>query len=302
MSHEHHHHHVQNSTEINRAFIIGIVLNSVFVLIEAVAGFATNSLGLLTDAGHNLSDVASLLLALLAIRLTKVKSNKKFTYGYRKTTILAALFNAVLLLIAIGSIGWEAIQRLSHPEIVQSKTVAYVAGIGIVINAVTAYFFFHNKEKDLNVKGAYLHLAADALVSMGVVVAAIVMLYTNWYWLDSVISFVIIIVIFFSTWGLLKETIRLSVDGVPANIDIDEIRERVVKMQGVTDVHHIHAWGLSTNTNALTAHIVLDENMTLEKMDVLKGKIKHELEHLNIHHATLEFEQVNHCADDENQI
>jgi cobalt-zinc-cadmium efflux system protein len=302
MSHEHHHHHVQNSTEINRAFIIGIVLNSVFVLIEAVAGFATNSLGLLTDAGHNLSDVASLLLALLAIRLTKVKSNKKFTYGYRKTTILAALFNAVLLLIAIGSIGWEAIQRLSHPEIVQSKTVAYVAGIGIVINAVTAYFFFHNKEKDLNVKGAYLHLAADALVSMGVVVAAIVMLYTNWYWLDSVISFVIIIVIFFSTWGLLKETIRLSVDGVPANIDIDEIRERVVKMQGVTDVHHIHAWGLSTNTNALTAHIVLDENMTLEKMDVLKRKIKHDLEHLNIHHATLEFEQVNHCADDENQI
>ncbi|MFN7118218.1 MAG: cation diffusion facilitator family transporter [Saprospiraceae bacterium] len=286
----HHHHHTAELTNVSRAFLIGIVLNSLFVLIEFGAGFYWNSLALISDAGHNLSDVASLILALLAFRLAKVKSSKTFTYGYRKTTILASLTNAVILLIAIGSIAWESIERLQNPQVVAGNSIAIVAGIGIVINSVSAFLFFRDKDHDLNVKGAYLHLAADALVSLGVVVAGIVISFTQWFWLDTVVSLAIVVVIFFSTWGLLKESVILSLEGVPSGIDLQEVKQHILKIAGVKDVHHVHIWALSTTENALTAHIVTDSSIDWQSIATMKHKIKHELEHLNIQHATLEVE------------
>ena len=291
MAHEHNHaHHAPTLTNLNRAFIIGITLNALFVILEAAAGFITDSLGLLTDAGHNLSDVASLALALLAFKLAKVKASETYTFGYQKTTILVALLNAVILLIAIGSIGWEAAQRFFNPEPLQGKTIAIVAGIGILVNSITAFLFFKDKEHDLNVKGAYLHLAADALVSLGVVIAGVVIYFTNWFWLDSLISFVIIIVIFWSTWGLLKDTLRLSLDGVPKNVDYQKVQETIAALPAVERVHHIHIWALSTTQNAFTGHIVVNESLSLPELKQLKDQIKHELEHLNLKHVTLEIE------------
>jgi cobalt-zinc-cadmium efflux system protein len=288
--HHHGHHHTPKLRNLNRAFIAGIVLNLLFVIIEVIAGFYTDSLGLLTDAGHNLSDVASLALALLAYKLAKIKASETYTYGYQKTTILAALANAVILLIAIGSIGWEAVQRIYHPEPVHGKVVALVAGAGILINSVSAFFFFKDKEHDLNVKGAYLHLMADALVSLGVVLAGLAIMYTQWYWLDTLVSFVIIIVIFWSTWRLLKETIRLSLDGVPGNVDLPEIQAAIKKIPGIKSIHHLHIWALSTTQNALTAHVVLALESEPEKIKQAKDQVKHALAHLNIQHVTLETE------------
>jgi cobalt-zinc-cadmium efflux system protein len=275
---------------INQAFQIGIVLNLLFVIVEASVGFWSKSLALLTDAGHNLSDVASLALALLAFRLAKVKPTQTFTYGYRKTTVLVALANAVILLIAIGGIGYEAVMRLLSPQPVAGRSVAIVAGIGIVINTLTALLFFRNKDKDLNVKGAYLHLAADALVSVGVVIAGIAMLLTQWYWLDSVISFVVIAVILASTWGLLRDSVILSLDGVPNGINLQEIEAKALQIKGVERIHHIHVWAISTTENALTAHLVLAENTDLKAADQIKHTLRHELEHLNVQHATFETE------------
>jgi cobalt-zinc-cadmium efflux system protein len=290
MAEHHHHDHTPKLTKLNQAFIAGIVLNALFVIVEAAAGFYTDSLGLLTDAGHNLSDVASLALALLAFKLAKVKPTATFTYGYQKTTILVALLNAVILLIAIGGIGWEAVQRIFHPEPTQGKTIAIVAGIGIVINSITAFLFFKDKEHDLNVKGAYLHLAADAIVSVGVVIAGIAIYYTNWFWLDSAISFLIMIVIFISTWRLLKDTLRLSLDGVPNNVHYPEVVEAITKLPEVTDVHHIHIWAISTTQNALTAHLVLNADSNTQTIKQVKDQLKHDLAHLNIQHITLETE------------
>ena len=290
MSHHHHHEHTPQLHNLNRAFLIGIGLNALFVIVEAVAGFYTDSLSLLTDAGHNLSDVASLALALLAYKLAKLKATETFTYGYQKTTILVALANAVILLIAIGGIGYEAVQRLFHPEPVSGNIVAWVAAIGIVINGITAMLFFRDKEKDLNLKGAYLHLAADALVSLGVVVAGIVIYFTGWFWLDSVISFVIMLVIFFGTWHLLKDSLRLSLDGVPRNIDFPKVKAILAGIDGVKAVHHIHIWAISTTQNALTAHLVIEKNTDPEIIKKAKDKLKHELSHQNIQHITLETE------------
>ncbi len=290
MSEHHQHDLTPTFTNLNRAFIIGIILNAVFVVVEAAAGFYTGSLALLTDAGHNLSDVASLALALLAFKLAKVKPTKNYTYGLQKTTILVALANAVILLIAIGSIGWEAAHRLFNPEPTPGKTIAIVAGIGLVINSVTAYLFFKDKEHDLNVKGAYLHLAADALVSLGVVVAGILIYFTNWFWLDSVISFVIILVIFFSTWRLLKDTLRLSLDGVPKNIDAAAVQKAIGQLPMIQEVHHIHIWAISTTRNALTAHLVLQQETRPEKIITIKEAVKNLLKPLNIQHVTLETE------------
>ncbi len=288
-AHTHDHSHVPVGN-INQAFQIGIVLNLLFVIVEASVGFWSKSLALLTDAGHNLSDVASLALALLAFRLAKVKPTQTFTYGYRKTTVLVALANAVILLIAIGGIGYEAVMRLLSPQPVAGRSVAIVAGIGIVINTLTALLFFRNKDKDLNVKGAYLHLAADALVSVGVVIAGIAMLLTQWYWLDSVISFVVIAVILASTWGLLRDSVILSLDGVPNGINLQEIEAKALQIKGVERIHHIHVWAISTTENALTAHLVLAENTDLKAADQIKHTLRHELEHLNVQHATFETE------------
>jgi cobalt-zinc-cadmium efflux system protein len=294
-----HHHHAPQASQLNRAFTIGIVLNLLFVVIEAIAGIYSHSLALLTDAGHNLSDVATLALALLAFRLAKVKSSTTYTYGFQKTTILVALANAVILLVAIGSIGWEAARRLLHPQPLPGNIIAIVAAVGIVINTITALLFFRDKDKDLNVRGAYLHLAADAAVSVGVVASGIIIIYTSWYWLDSIISFVIMIVIFIGTWKLLKDTVRLSLDGVPHNVNVEEIRKAAKDIPGVQDIHHIHIWAMSTTNNALTAHIVVAENNTLADTEKIKLEFKHFLQHQNIQHVTLEIELMNKGCSDE---
>jgi cobalt-zinc-cadmium efflux system protein len=294
-----HHHHGPVIAGITRAFWIGIILNSAFVVLEFIAGFYYNSLALLSDAGHNLSDVASLGLSLLAFRLVKSKATERFTYGLHKSTILASLVNAVILLIAVGSIGWEAIQRFLHPVATQGAIIAIVAGIGIVINAVSAFFFFRNKNKELNVKNAYVHLAMDALVSAGVVVAGVLISYTGVKWIDPLISLVIMVVVIYSTWSLLTESLRLSLDAVPENVDTEKIKIQMLKTEGVKDIHHVHIWAISTTRNAMTAHLILENDLTEKQIANLKSNLKHELEHLNIQHATFETESQNcyneHC-------
>lgn len=301
MSHAHHshHHHTIEAKQLNRVFIIGIALNAAFVVIEAIAGFATHSLSLLTDAGHNLSDVAALALSLFAFRLTQMKPNERFTYGYSKTTILVALLNAVVLFVAVGGIGYEAAQRFLHPKPLQGGAMAVVAAAGIIVNGVSALLFLRDKDKDLNVKGAYLHLVADALVSLGVVVAGVIIIFTQWYWVDSVVSLVIIAVIIYSTWGLLWDSLRLSLDAVPKSVNIEKVKSEILKIEGVRNIHHIHVWALSTQANAMTAHLVIDENFNATQEQHLKEAVKHELLHHSIQHATLETERgIGKCEDE----
>jgi cobalt-zinc-cadmium efflux system protein len=298
-THHHHHEHTHKIDGLNRAFIAGIVLNLLFVIVEVVAGIATNSLALLSDAGHNLGDVAGLAMALVAYRLTKVKSNKKYTYGYSKTTILVALLNAMILLIAIGGIGYEAVQRLFSPQPMQGKLMVIVAAAGIVINTISALLFLNNKENDLNVRGAFLHLAADALVSLAVVVAGLVIMYTDWYWMDSAVSLLIFLVILVSTWRLVLDSLRLSLDGVPANIDMEKLQQHLLSVSGVRSVHHVHVWALSTTVNALTAHLVIDEILSSDQEQELKEEVKESLEQLHIQHATLETERGKVCCTEE---
>jgi cobalt-zinc-cadmium efflux system protein len=295
MSHDHTHHHDHSVTltNVNKAFVVGISLNLLFVVTEVVFGLFTHSLSLLSDAGHNLADVGTLALSLLAFRLLKVKSNENYTYGYRKVSILVALFNAMLLLVSIGAIIYEAVHRFLNPEPVPGTTIAIVAGIGIVINTVTALMFFRNKDKDININSAYIHLMGDAFVSIGIVIGGIVIFFTQWFWIDSIVSVVIALVILFSTWHLLKDSLRLSLDGVPENIHIDDIKATAIKIAGVKDLHHIHIWAISTTENALTAHLVLQQDTTTAQELKIKNNLKHELMHKNIHHITLETEREN---------
>lgn len=299
-SHHHHHHgHAQPHT-MNRAFIAGIVLNTVFVAVQAVAGFMTDSVALLSDAGHNLSDVASLILALVAYKLARAKPTREFTYGYKKSTILAALVNAVILLVAIGVLGYEAVHRLREPHPVQGGVVAIVAGIGIIINFSTAMLFFRDKEHDLNSKGAYLHLLADALVSVGVVVAGIIISYTGWYWLDGAVSIVILLVILVSTWSLLTDSLRMTLDAVPINVSRDKIDQLVLNTEGVVSMHHTHIWAMSTTQNALTTHVALSDSLNFEEKMKLIHELKHKLRKLHIHHATIELESAKVVCEDKN--
>jgi cobalt-zinc-cadmium efflux system protein len=286
-SHHHHHDHAPKLDHLNTAFIAGIILNSAFVIIEVIAGLATHSLSLLTDAGHNLSDVAGLALALLAFKLTKVNATDKFTYGYKRSTIIVSFFNALVLFAAVGIIGYEAILRFMNPEKIDGSTMAWVALIGIGINAFTAWLFVKDKDKDLNVKGAYLHMAVDAIVSLGVVVSGIIIYFTHLYWLDSAVSLIIAIVILRGTWSLLKDSLRLEMDGVPKEMDLDKIKAELLKGKGVKDVHHMHVWALSTTENALTAHIVIDPDF-LSAFDGIKNDLRHRLQHLDISHSTFE--------------
>ncbi|GAC1453837.1 MAG: cation diffusion facilitator family transporter [Chitinophagaceae bacterium] len=296
--HAHHHHdHAVTLTHVNTAFIAGISLNFIFVIIEVIAGLYIHSLSLLSDAGHNLADVAALGLSLLAFKLLTVRSNKDFTYGYRKTSILVALFNAMVLMLSIGAIVYEAMHRFLRPEPVQGTTIAIIAGIGIIINASTALLFFRNKEKDMNIKSAYLHLMSDAVVSLGLVIGGIIIVYTHWFWVDSALSIVVALVILLSTWRLLKDSLRLSLDGVPTDINLDEIKATAMKVKGVRDFHHVHIWAISTTENALTAHLVLAVHASIEEEKQIKHTLRHELEHKNIQHITLETERENeNCA------
>lgn len=275
---------------MGRAFVIGIWLNLGFVILEFLAGFYTNSLALLSDAGHNLSDVATLALSLFAFRMARRKPTETYTYGYHKSTILASLANAVILLVAVGSIGWEAIQRFMHPEPAPGITISIVAAAGILINTGSAFLFFKNKDSDLNVKGAYLHLITDALVSAGVVVAGLIIARTGIAWIDPLISLVIMGIVLYSTWGLLTESLRLSMDAVPEGIRMEEIKMLLEKEPAVKQAHHIHIWAMSTTRNAMTAHLVLEKGLGDEEAAAIRKRLRHELEHHNIQHATLEME------------
>ncbi|GAB4452756.1 MAG: cation diffusion facilitator family transporter [Bacteroidales bacterium] len=299
---EHNHQHTPAITNLNRAFIIGIAINLLYVVIEFGAGLYLNSLALISDAGHNLTDVASLALALLAFRLAKVKANDKFTYGYRKSTILVSLINSVVLFVAIGGILWESFSRLHSPVVVEGLPISIIAGIGIIINAVSAFLFFKDKDSDLNVRGAYLHLMADAAVSLGVVVSGVLIYFFRLYWLDLAMSLVIVLVIFYSTWNLFKDSLFLTLDGVPKGIDLNKVMSEIKEVEGVRDVHHLHVWAMSTSQNAMTAHVIIHPNTGMEQLNLIKKNIKHELVHVNIHHATLEFETEDENCIDTNSI
>jgi cobalt-zinc-cadmium efflux system protein len=304
MHHDHHHNHHSNEIiDLNQRFLLGITLNSLFVIVETGSGFYYNSLALLSDAGHNLSDVASLLLALLAFRLAKIKPDSKYTYGYRKTTILVSLLNAFILLFAMGGIIWESIQRFQTHAQMNGNPIAAVAGVGIVINALTAWLFLKDKEKDLNVKGAYLHMLSDTLVSLGVLIAGILITFTNWYWLDGAISLLIAILVLFSTIDLLRKSFHLSIDVVPEGINIPKLKQEVEQIKGVLEIHHIHIWAISTTLNAFTAHVKIQGNLEWKEVTRIKKSIRHALLHENILHSTIEFEtEEENCGEDENQI
>jgi cobalt-zinc-cadmium efflux system protein len=290
--HHHHHHQITAADAASTTFVIGILLNSAYVVAEVIAGLYANSMSLLSDAGHNLGDVAGLALSLIAFKLAKVRPNQEFTYGYKKSTIMAALANAVILLIGIGVLGYESIMRLGHPAPIEGGVVAWVAAIGIVINGASALLFFRNKDHDLNTKGAYLHLMMDALVSFGVVVTGIIIHFTKWNWLDPVVSIIVLLIILFSTWTLLSNSLRMSLDAVPENVDMDDITNLIKKIKGVEDIHHMHIWAMSTTETALTTHLVLNTTMSFdEKMQTVQ-RIKDELSHHHIQHATIELESA----------
>ena len=278
--------------------MVGIVLNMAFVIVQAVAGIVTGSVALLSDAGHNLSDVASLVLSMVAYRLARTRPSANYTYGYKKSTILAALTNAVILLVAIGVLGVEAVARLRHPQPVEGGTRAIVAGIGIIVNFGSALLFSGSKNHDLNSKGAYLHLLADGLVSLGVVVAGIAISYTEWYWLDGAVSIIILLVILVSTWSLLTHSLRMAMDAVPAHINPERVKDLVRTTPGVVSMHHTHIWAMSTTENALTTHLTLSDSLSFEEKMKLVHDIKHRLRHHQIHHATIELESPKQPCDE----
>ena len=286
---EHHHHHHDHSHKIeslNSVFIISIVLNLLFVAVEAAVGLWGNSLGLLSDAGHNLGDVFSLLLAMFAFKLAAVHSNRRYTYGYKKSTILISLVNALILVAAVVAIFVESIRKFRNPEPVNGDMVIWTAVIGIAVNGLTAFLLMKRQKGDLNVRGAFMHMVADTLVSFGVVVSGIVIKYTGLYFIDPIVGIVISVVILVSTWNLLSESIRLSLDGVPANIDIEDLKSEMESVPNVSGVHHLHVWAISTSDSALTAHVVIN---SMNDMKRIKDEIKSRIAEKGITHATLEF-------------
>ena len=282
------HAHDHTPKDFGMAFAVGIALNLAFVATEAVYGYIANSLALLADAGHNLSDVLGLALAWGATVLVKRLPTKRRTYGLRRSSILASLINAVLLLVAVGAIAWEAIGRFQHPEPVSSGIVMAVAAVGIVINGITAWLFASGSKSDVNIRGAFLHMAADAAVSLGVVIAALAMRATGWLWLDPAVSLIIVVVITVGTWGLLRHSLDLVMDAVPPHIDPSKVETYLASLPGVVAVHDLHIWGMSTTEVALTVHLVKPD---AQIDDALLTKIQHELhERFQIDHTTVQFE------------
>jgi cobalt-zinc-cadmium efflux system protein len=298
----HHHHHVP--PDYNRAFAVGVVLNVGFVIVEAVYGVLSDSLALLTDAGHNLSDVLGLLLAWGAAALAKKKPSARRTYGYSRATIIASLFSGLLLMGAVGAIGWEAVNRLMEPAQPGGKTIMIVAAIGVVINTVTALFFLSGKDHDLNIRGAFLHMAADAVVSFGVVLSGALIFFYGFNWIDPLISLVIAAVIFLSTWGLLRDSLNLAVDAVPRNVDPDAVREYLNGLPGVIALHDLHIWPMSTTDTALTAHLVMDvfpdgDHFLNDVAQVLRDRfaINHPTIQMERHDSNVVCHQSMNCAD-----
>lgn len=287
-SHSGGHGHSHAPKDFGRAFAIGIMLNVGFVVVEAAYGFLANSVALLADAGHNLSDVLGLVIAWIAATLAKRLPSARFTYGLRSSSILAALFNAVFLLVAVGAIAFEAVMRLFHPEPVVGPTVIAVASVGIVINGVTAWLFASGRKDDLNIRGAYLHMAADAAVSAAVVAAGIAIMMTNWQWLDPAMSLLVSAVIVWGTWSLLRESVLMSLNAVPPAVAADKVQAYLASLPGVTDVHDLHIWSMSTTETALTVHLT---RPGLGPDDAFLATTAHELsEKFGIHHATIQIE------------
>lgn len=301
-AHTHHHHHAPEN--YSRAFAVGVALNLIYIVVEVVYGFISNSLALLTDAGHNLVDVMGLLLAWGAATLARRKPSPRRTYGFSRATIIASMFSGLLLLVAVGAIAWEAVSRLITPVPAAGVTMMVVAGLGVVINSVTAMFFFRGKDSDLNIRGAYLHMAADAAVSLGVVVSGLVIWKFGFQWVDPVSSLLIAAVILVSTWGLLRDSLNLAVDAVPDEVDPLAVREFLLSGEGVLAVHDLHIWALSTTDTALTAHLVMDPRPA---DDQFLNEITLVLEQkFHIHHPTIQIEgvggnefcpQLHGCAD-----
>lgn len=285
-SHSNGHHHQTGS--VNRIFFIGIVLNVAFVIIEAIAGLWIGSLSLLTDAGHNLTDVVTLGLVVVANQLTQKKPTKEFTYGFGKTTVLVALINAITLLVMVGAIGWEAVLRFENPQAIQGQPVAWVAFVGIVVNGGTALLFFKNSDKDLNRRGAFLHMAADALVSLGVLVSGVLIFYTSWFWIDAAVALINCLVITMGSWRLLKDSWRLSLDGVPNGINMDAIKNYLLGITGVAGLHDLHIWAMSTNVTALTVHLVVPNEMEPSLLSKINAELHSKF---NIDHTTIQVEK-----------
>ncbi|TMM48697.1 cation diffusion facilitator family transporter [Qipengyuania marisflavi] len=293
-SHAHGHGHSHAPADFGRAFLFGIILNTGFVIVEAVYGWLSGSMALIADAGHNLSDVLSLALAWGASVAAKRPPSERFTYGFKSSTILAALANAGLLLVAIGAIAFETLHRMAEPAVVQGQTMAIVAGIGIVINAGTALLFLRGRHDDLNIRGAFLHMAADALVSLGVVIAGIAIIMTGANWIDPAVSLLIVAVIAWGTWGLLKDSLAMSLLAVPKGISESAVRAYLTGLPGVSAVHDLHIWPMSTTETALTAHIVMPDG---SPGDAFLADIAHQLEHHHrIGHSTIQVERSRDCA------
>jgi cobalt-zinc-cadmium efflux system protein len=284
MSHDHDH----AVANYNRAFAIGIALNLVFVLIEAGCGVLARSLALIADAGHNLSDVASLLLAWGASVLAVKKSTEKRTYGFRKVTIMASFTGAILLLVALGGISWEAVKRVMQPQPVAGTTIIVVAAVGVVINTITALLFASGQKHDLNIRSAFLHMAADAGISLGVVVAGVVIMLKGWLWVDPLISLAIVVIILAGTWSLLRDSINLVIDAVPQGIDMAGIRDYLTGLDNVSRIHDLHVWALSTTETALTVHLVVtDESLSNELLHRVQ---RHLHDRFGIEHSTIQVE------------
>ena len=301
MSADHDHDHDHVPANFNRAFAIGIVLNAIFVAIEVFYGWQVNSLALLADAGHNLSDVAGLVLAWGGALAVKLRPNARHTYGWKRATIMAAFANALLLLVAMGGLAWEAIGRLLSPQVLlqeQGVTIMVVAGIGIVINTATALLFMRGRESDLNIRGAFMHMAADALVSAGVVVAGALTLWMGWAWLDPVTSLAIAGVILLGTWGLFKQSLHMLFDGVPDSVDPQAVHDCLVALPGVSRVHDLHIWAMGTSHIALTAQLVMPHGQSNDAF--LQDATNQMHNRFEITHVTLQVVRVpftQACAD-----
>jgi len=289
MSEHHHHCHHHETPGAGRTwpFALGIGLNLAFVAFEWMAGAMAHSMALVADASHNLSDVLGLALAWTAFALSQRRPSEGFTYGLGRSSILAALFNALLLMAAIGGIAWEAFQRFFHPQPLRAGMVMAVAGVGILINTATALFFLRGRKSDLNIGGAFLHMAIDALVSLGVVLGGFLVLRTGWLWVDPLLGLIIVGVILVGTWGLLRDSLHLSLDGVPRGLEVEDVREALLAFSGVTGLHNLHIWATSTTESALSVHLHTDLHTT----DGIQSEIVKALhDRFGIAHATLQME------------
>ncbi len=287
MSHDHRHDHAHGPADPGRAFAVGVALNMAFVIVEVVTGIVSGSIALVADAGHNLSDVLGLALAWGAARLAKRKPSRRRTYGLRRTTILASLANAILLLVAVGALGLEAIQRFSEETHPRGGVVVVTAAVGVAVNAGSALLFMRARKSDANVRGAFLHLVADAAVSAGVVIAGVIILVTGWHWVDPAASLLVSAAIAVGTWSLLRDALNLVLDAVPEGIDPEEVNAYLAALPNVCAVHDLHIWAMSTTENALTAHLVVTDTFPVA---VLRST-EHALEaRFKIHHVTLQVE------------